>query len=63
MSKKVWNLMYVAVNPAIFSGVTCNADNMDGLTYTVYLPRGKVAQMIEEAGGRSGQRISDLGRS
>ncbi len=31
---------------------------MDGLTYTVYLPRDKVAKMIEEADGRSGQRIS-----
>ena len=27
MSKKVWNLMYVAGNPAMFSRVTANADN------------------------------------
>lgn len=27
MSKKVWNLMYVVGNPAMFSRVTANADN------------------------------------
>lgn len=27
MSKKVWNLMYVAGNPAMFSRVTANAGN------------------------------------
>lgn len=27
MSKRVWNLMYVAGNPAMFTRVICNADN------------------------------------
>lgn len=27
MSKKVWNLMYVVGNPAMFTRVTSNADN------------------------------------
>lgn len=39
MSKKVWNLMYVAGNPAMFTKVTANADNP--LTRAEALARGE----------------------